>query len=241
MATYNGDFYINRHETTVYAAETILTIVQEIISETKSAVDVGCGVGTWLFVLKEKGTKDILGIDGDWVNIDHLVIPSISFMQYDLNKEINLNKRYDLAISLEVAEHLLPQSAKGFVTSLTNMADFVLFSAAIPGQGGINHINEQWPDYWIDLFKEYGYVGLDIIRRQIWNDKLIPVIYKQNILLFVKKDRITDLKLPCTITEAIPLSVVHPELFLTLSIKESFKSLCKAVKRRIKREIGINS
>ncbi|MFZ0282428.1 MAG: methyltransferase domain-containing protein [Bacteroidales bacterium] len=242
MPTYNGDFYKNRHAATVYAAETVLSIVQEIIiSEINSAVDVGCGVGTWLHVLKEKGAKDILGIDGDWVNMDHLVIPAISFMQHDLNKKIILNKRYDLAISLEVAEHLLPQSAKGFIASLTNMADFVLFSAAIPGQGGTNHINEQWPDYWIALFKEQGYAGLDIIRRQIWNYISIPFIYKQNILLFVKEERIADLKLPCAITEAIPLSIVHPELFLNLPIRESFKLLCKSIQRRIKRETGVNS
>jgi len=217
----------------------ILLIVQKLIPDINSAVDLGCGVGTWLSVLKEAGTKDILGIDGNWVNKDHLVINDESFMEYDLNKEVKLNKRYDLAISLEAAEHLPPESAYISIFSLTNLSDFVLFSAAIPHQGGDNHINEQWPDYWINLFKKRGYVGFDIIRNQIWNDQLIPFWYRQNIILFSKKERIPDLKFLHNPYQSAPLSIVHPELYLQnnkmkhipLSIKQSLKFLYKAIKK----------
>lgn len=124
------------------------------------------------------------------------------------------------------------------------MSDIVLFSAAIPGQGGENHINEQWPEFWSGLFNERGYVGLDFVRRRIWNDRRIPYWYKQNILLYVKEERISDLKLQDGFTQCFPLSVVHPELFLNIkepSIKRSMELLLKAIKRRIERELKIGN
>ncbi len=104
----------------------------------------GCGVGTWLSVMMEKGIKDVMGLDGEWVEASMLVIPTEAFVKTDLNKSIRVRRRFDLAISLEVAEHLSAERAKGFVHDVTRLADFILFSAAVPFQGGRNHINEQW-------------------------------------------------------------------------------------------------
>lgn len=95
-------------------------------------------------------------------------------MEHDLSEDPRLTKKYDLAISLEVVEHLSSESANMFIACFTNMSDIVLFSAAIPGQGGENHINEQWPEYWSGLFNERGYVGLNFARRRVWNDRRIP-------------------------------------------------------------------
>ncbi|MBD2526702.1 bifunctional 2-polyprenyl-6-hydroxyphenol methylase/3-demethylubiquinol 3-O-methyltransferase UbiG [Nostoc sp. FACHB-133] len=213
MNVYKDKFYRDRHEKTVYSAQTILSIILDTLPTVMSAVDVGCGVGTWLSVLRNIGIEEIQGIDGSWVNKELLQIPVENFMIHDLNIPINFNKKFDLAISLEVAEHLPEVIAQSFVTSLTKSADFVLFSAAIPYQGGQNHVNERWLEYWNNLFHQCGYIGLDIVRRRIWNDNMIPVWYRQNIILFALEKRIPELKLQYEIAELTPVSIIHPEIY----------------------------
>ena len=237
MNLYNNEFYENRHRNTVYSAEIILSIVGEVLPRIASAVDVGCGVGTWLNVLKERGATDIQGIDGDWVNRDFLRIPSEDFLEHDLNRSIKLNKKFDLAISLEVAEHIEPDNARNFVSSLASLSDFMLFSAAIPNQGGVGHLNEQWPDYWISLFRDEGFVGMDIVRKRIWDDESIPFWYRQNILLFVKETRIPDVKV-ANLSDTIPGELYlmsFKRAMIPPNIMQSLQYLFKAVKRRIKR------
>jgi len=216
MDVYKDKFFKNRHEKTLYSAELILSIILEILPKIESAVDIGCGVGTWLSVLKAKGINDIKGIDGYWVNEKHLQIPRESFLPFNFTKEKFLfnNRRFDLGISLEVAEHLPEEQAISFVDLLTKLSDFILFSAAIPHQGGRHHVNEQWLDYWLDLFYLRGFVGLDVIRKKIWNDQNVPPWYKQNAVLLVSKDRIHELKLNDDITNLYPLSIVHPSTYL---------------------------
>lgn len=147
MRAYKNIYYRNRNAATHHSAQTILSMVLEWFPTIHSVADFGCGVGAWLAASKEKGIQEIQGVDGKWVNQDLLVIPRECFMIADLNAPISLPRRFDLAISLEVAEHLPEQCAKGFVDSLVKASDLVLFSAAIPQQGGRNHYNEQWPDY----------------------------------------------------------------------------------------------
>lgn len=96
-----------------------------------------------------------------------------------------LNQKYDLCISLEVAEHLSEANAKNFVDFLCEASDVVLFSAAIKYQGGTNHINEQWQSYWIDLFKSNSYEWLDLFRPSLWNNTSVAWWYRQNTFLFV--------------------------------------------------------
>lgn len=192
---YDREFYRFLHQQTVYAARTVLAEVFSVCPEIRSVVDLGCGTATWLAVLRESGIRDIQGADGPWVEKEFLHIPMEKFRPVDLKKPIDLGRKYDLAISLEVAEHLSPDAAGTFIASLTGLADFVLFSAAIPHQGGRNHINEQWPEYWVQLFQKNGFVAVDFIRARIWNDEEIPNCYRQNILMFIKQNRIGELQL----------------------------------------------
>ena len=242
---YKHDFYKDRHRNTIYAANKMLSIALEVLPEVHSAVDFGCAVGTWLSVLQEKGVTDILGLDGDWVKQDMLEIPRENFHQVDLETRINLDKKYDLAISLEVAEHLRPEVAGRFVDSLVNAADFVLFSAAIPGQGGTNHINLQWQDYWVSLFKERGFIGLDIIRPNIWDEEKIASYYCQQCFLFVRQTRMKDLRVPGlpVCGEHFPIRVIHPRFYLSfylsqITVKGSWKLFRRAVKHRIRTRIN---
>jgi len=213
---YDVDFYKDRHQQTLHAARKILSIVLNAIPPVDSAIDFGCGVGTWLSVLAERGARTIQGMDGPWVEKAFLVIPETCFRRTDFEQEQHFAQRYDLAISLEVAEHLQPEYAAHFIAMLTAASDFVLFSAAIPFQGGNGHFNEQWPDYWAGLFQKQSYSVVDFIRRNVWNDRDIPLWYRQNTLFFVKNSRLGDLRLPCheLYTNQEQLTLVHPDYYL---------------------------
>lgn len=238
---YSSNFYENRHLNTVYSANLILSILLERIPSVRSAVDIGCGVGTWLAALKEKGIQNIHGMDGKWVDKNYLVIPQDCFTQVDImTMGLNKSSRYDLAISLEVAEHLPIDFAKDFVLLLTELSDNVLFSAAIPFQGGQNHINEQWQHYWVNLFSTYKYDVIDFIRPLIWADENIPFWYKQNILFFSKRSnsKVTSTNLLNIEKFDISLDLIHPDLYLLKSspkigIRSSFKLLKYSIKNYI--------
>lgn len=240
--SYKHNFYKDRHQGTIDAANTILSLVIDMIPEVRSGVDFGCGVGTWLSVLKERGADEVLGLEGSWVDENLLKITKQELSQVNFEEGVALDKKYDIAISLEVAEHLKSDTAPGFVEAITNASDFVLFSAAIPFQGGTNHVNEQWPDYWIELYEARGYCLIDFIRMKIWDDDSIPFWYKQNILMFVKEDRVKDLVLPDPASIRFPVSVVHPEAYLSKmkkmnSVRGSLKLFPRAVKNWLKNKI----
>lgn len=247
---YGHDFFKDYHKASVYSARAVLPIVLGALPPVRSAVDLGCGVGTWLSVIKKNGVEEILGLDGDWVEKDLLEIPIGDFREAFFDKPVALDKRYDLAISLEVAEHLPPENAESFVDSLVTASDFVLFSAAVPKQGGTNHLNEQWPDYWAAMFRDKGYKCLDFVRCHIWRDKEILPWYRQNIIFFAKNERANEVN-PQTRNgwdDGDPISLVHPDLFLNkadhlsyletreLPIKESWAMLKKSIRNRIKRQ-----
>lgn len=195
------------HEELVHNFAAPREVVPLLISLAKpsSVLDVGCGIGTWLRVFEENGVTDYLGVDGDYVNRDLLKISGANFKAKDLRTEWSLNRKFDLVICLEVAEHLPEENADQLVKMLISHGDAIIFSAAIPNQGGQNHLNEQWPEYWQAIFARYGYHFHDVIRPLIWSNPNVNWWYKQNMFL-VKK----DVPKPAPFNS---LSVVHPELF----------------------------
>jgi SAM-dependent methyltransferase len=199
----------NRH-----AARVILGMLFEIYRPA-SALDVGCGLGTWLAAAQELGVEDVQGVDGEWLNKSQLRISEKLVQVLDLEKPFDLGRRFDLAICLEVAEHLGEKSARGLVASLVKHADVVLFSAAIPHQGGHHHVNEQWPDYWHSLFAERRFDTLDILRAHIWKDPSILWWLRQNLLLMVRKSLLESGRAFSKLRQpASPLSMVHPDFYL---------------------------
>ena len=155
------------------------------------------------------GVNDIYGIDGDYVNRNLLFenVTSDEFGALDLSSSFDLNRKFDLAISLEVAEHIDSSSSSTFVDSLCRHSDLVIFGAATENQGGQNHLNEQWPEYWIDLFKKNGFHCYDIIRPLIWENNKIDWWYRQNVLVF-SKNKLNDY------SESLSMfSIIHPDHF----------------------------
>jgi hypothetical protein len=245
---YGQDFYSQRHGSTSVSARKVLGKIVQFLPRIDSAVDLGCGVGTWLLTLKETyGVREVLGVEGEWLDRKLLLISESEFRAADLSHELRLGRKFDLAISLEVAEHIASEFAPVFVRSLVNASDFVLFSAAIPGQGGVNHYNEQWPGYWYELFYDEGYVAVDILRTTFWNDSDVGVQYRQNAILYVNEGRVADLRIPnaSLFSGEVPLSLVHPDLFqskvrrLSPSVRGALRILKDAVWRGVRRKFSI--
>ena len=95
--------------------------------------------------------------------MENLPIPKKNFFAVDLKRPLQLERRFDLVLSLEVAEHLPEECAATFVESLIGLGSVILFSAAIPFQGGTHHVNEQWSNYWVKNFQEREYVVIDTL------------------------------------------------------------------------------
>ncbi len=213
---YTKEFYKVQQEGSRRSAERIVPIVLELFRP-HSVVDVGCGVGTWLAAFAAQGITDIQGVDGDYVDRGHLQIAQDKFIAQDLTEPIRLGRCFDLVLCLEVAEHLDQAHAAAFIDSLVNLGPRVLFSAAIPYQGGTHHVNEQWPEYWARLFATHNYVAIDYFRPKIWHDDAVDWWYAQNLLLYVDRTAFEAdaiLRREATKTATFPLSLVHPKRYL---------------------------
>ncbi|HUM35307.1 MAG TPA: methyltransferase domain-containing protein [Anaerolineae bacterium] len=213
---YGERFYSEaRQDGSRRSARRILSWLLPMVAA-RSAADVGCGTGTWLAVCRELGVNDVLGLDGPWVPRDRLAIPPECFKETDLRQPFAVPRRFDLALSLEVGEHLPQDCARGFIESLAKLAQVVLFSAAVPGQSGTGHVNEQWPAFWEELFAECGFQAVDCVREQFWEDDAVEPWYIQNALLYVQRSALAQY--PGLAADARVGShvraLVHPRLFL---------------------------
>ena len=207
----------------------ILNILRENDINISSVVDFWCGIWTWLASFKDNGVPEILWLDGERYKKTLLEkhIKNTQFKIVDLEKPIILEQSYDLVVSLEVAEHISEDNVDTFIKSLTDAGKIILFSVAIPNQGGDHHINEQWPSYWIWKFLKHDYVFYDCIRDKIWDNPEIEVRYKQNIFLVTHKD------ITLNITQWYIYDIVHPEYWKRYEgVKSIFKMLLREIKKK---------
>jgi SAM-dependent methyltransferase len=235
--TYDHDFFEMIRQGSAMSARLVVPMIVDLFKP-NSVLDAGCGVGTWLAEFDRNGVRDYLGIDGDYVDVSQLSIPEKRFRPTDLRRRFNVGS-FDLTCSLEVAEHLPASSADDFVASLVASSPIVVFSAAIPYQGGVDHINEQWPTYWAQKFKANGYAVFDPLRAAIKNNRGIEVWYRQNILVYCRPDAA-----PPTMSESPleDLDFVHPEFYQSIvsqalnavpSGRKSMQGLIVAARRRL--------
>ncbi len=223
------------------APREIAPVIYELL-QPQSVVDVGCGVGTFLYAFKEEGVKKVLGLDGPWVNRDLLAkyLTDDEFRECELEQDFVLEQKFDLVVSLEVAEHLRPESAHRFVKNLLQAGKVILFSAATPHQGGQNHLNEQWQSYWAAKFASHGYVLHDVLRPLFWDNEKVDLWYRQNIVLVTP----AGYSLPPSLSEIPVVNAVHPQMYLNkaqrlkaienghLPVKSYFKMLLKSILRQ---------
>lgn len=200
----------------VDSAAVIVPLVLNLLPPIDTVLDVGCGEGWFAAEFKRRGCR-VHGLDHP--STDAVALVPIDFIPADLTRPLRaqLTGRFDLVVSLEVAEHLPPERASSFVADLCALAPIVLFSAAIPGQGGVNHVNEQWPDYWWKLFDDHGYTTSGFLRWLIWSDDRVENWYRQNLLLAVNEEMwrggVPNVSTHDFTVDAPPASVVHPVLW----------------------------
>ena len=237
---YERSFYQTMADGATGSSAVVVPLILEYVTPT-SIVDVGCGPGGWLAEFRRHGIEDVLGIDGPWVDPAMLEIPKERFRVADVGQPIQESRRFDLVVSLETGEHLPPESAATFVKSLVGLGSLIVFSAAIPFQGGNNHFNEQWPDYWASLFDAHGYTFVDCVRPRIWNNPNVEWWYAQNTFFVVERARLDEfpkLQAAAAETRSGQLSIVHPRAYVENAARakrpaELVQATLGAIKRQL--------
>ncbi len=205
---YTPAFYDGQSTGSVSSA-TVMVPMFAALTNPSSVLDVGCGIGGWVATWLDSGV-DAVGVDGDYVPRDQLRVPADRFIDHDLTTLLDLGRRFDLVTCLEVAEHLPAEKAETLISSLCRHADVIVFSAAIPGQGGTGHVNERWLSFWAALFAAHGYQPYDLLRSQLWWDERCEWWYRQNVIVFATGEVAHEHGWP---EMTGPLDMVHPELF----------------------------
>jgi SAM-dependent methyltransferase len=213
MSDYDSSYFARLMPESYRSAQEIIPLLLEHYRPS-SAVDVGCGVGSWAKALEECGVEDVIGIDSNYIDQNMLMIDRTHFLAVDLAQSFDLERKFDLVVSVEVAEHLPYDRASGFVRDLADLGDVILFSAALPYQAGVNHLNENWLEFWAILFMRSDFVAVDLVRPTIWYNRSISYWYRQNILVFIKKQKAQSLFPSICIEARRPLTYVHPQLFM---------------------------
>jgi SAM-dependent methyltransferase len=209
---YNNLFFDYVDSGAMRSAEVFTRLLMPEL-KAQSMLDVGCGRGGWASRWKAAGCTSVLGIDGDYVDRKSLYVSEDEFEVVDLNKPFDLGRRFNLVQSLEVAEHLRPETSETFVRSLVNHGDIVLFSAAIPGQGGTQHINERPLEFWRGLFAQHGYRSYDFIRPLTSDNRQVEPWYRFNSIIYASDAGRQKLSEPIRKTEVPvgkPLAQVAP-------------------------------
>jgi SAM-dependent methyltransferase len=203
---FDTDYFGWQGDSAERSAQVVVPLVVERLRP-KSVVDVGCGSGGWLKVFVEHGVTDVVGIDGPYVRREALRIEPTAFVAQDLAEPFELDRRFDLALSLEAAHYVSEEHAEGLVDSIAKLAPAVLFGAAVPHQGGGPGRNRQWPSWWAKLFAAHGFRAVDWLRPIVWEDDRVDWWYAQNTILFLADGGVGERILP----------LVHPGLAAELA------------------------
>jgi len=245
LGRYYDDHWYDKQLVELLASARIYVAYLRQFVQPRSVLDVGCGRGPWLKAWRENGSATLIGYDGHWNSQSKMIDAAIEFRSIDLNEPFSVPQPVDLVMTLEVAEHLLPRSAKSFVASLAGASDLVLFGAAYSHQGGTQHINEQRHSYWGRLFGDCGFVPFDLLRPVFWGDPRICYWYRQNTFLYAKTNSaacssliaqglapLTDVSFMDCIHPVLYEMKVHAQIAFRAHLADLLPSFVRAVKRR---------
>lgn len=179
---YDEDYYDSIEDDSQRSAAVIVPMFLDLV-QPKSVVDFGCGAGHFLKPCLDAGIEDVVGVDQQYFGEG--VLPKEKFHQADLTLPLNLHRKFDLAICVEVAEHLHESKAARLIETLTSHSSVILFSAAVPMQGGEGHYNERWPEYWQWHFNNHGFTMSGTPRLDLWQNRRVSYWYRQNLFLVV--------------------------------------------------------
>ena len=151
----------------------------------KLVYDIGCGPGTYVNSMRD------VGVNAYGYDIDERVNGNQYLSTFDFTKG-TLSQPCDLALCLEVAEHIDEKFADTFVKNLTSAIEqhvLLVWTAAVPGQGGIGHINCQPKEYWEGKITNHGFMRIPTLE-----DELKQYVYRSihmgwfinNLMVFQK-------------------------------------------------------
>lgn len=193
-AIYDKDFY---EEDVEIPANNSAAIISNSIIKTfnpKSVIDVGCGTGALLFQLQNDGCQ-VVGLEYSEAGLQYCRERNVRAIKFNIEKDtFSFDKfgRFDVAISMEVAEHLAAIFADRYIELLTTLSSVVIFTAATPGQGGTDHVNEQPHSYWITKFQQQSFIfdeELTILWRLQWEKSgSVAGWYYRNLMIFRRHD-----------------------------------------------------
>jgi SAM-dependent methyltransferase len=223
-------------------AQRVLKPVFNILGVPASFLDIGGGAGSWCAAAKDLGVQRVCLVDACPPN---QVIPELSQeeqVQANLEAGIPNQGRFDLVICIEVIEHLSDDAADRLIGQMTSSTNFILFSAAIPGQGGIGHISERLHDYWHAKFSLFQFEKYDVVRPMLISSPDIASIHRQNLFLYAKKGcahSLADLPQICEDMELIRAehlkSLYNKE---PIDLRTALGAIPNALRRSIGRRVG---
>lgn len=191
---YGKEFYDETARRAKNAAEICAQVLKKFVN-VKSVIDVGAGTGVWTRVFLEQFPDIRLAqvVDLDKRNFlpfnnigsdTRLILSSCNFeTDAFVSEDI-----FDLGICTEVLEHIDMRAANFVLSQLAKSCRLLIFSAAVPGQGGTHHINEQTLAYWSNLLKSFGFSPLDVLRHELKGESnSVPDYYANNCLLWVNR------------------------------------------------------
>jgi len=243
---YSKAFYNDQSDGSARSATLAIRSLVEHIPFVRTVLDIGCGRGTWVKAFQDQGL-DAHGVDGPWAQESGLVVSEDHFTSFNFALSptpfsIKLpREKFDLVTSFEVLEHITADRADNMVELIASKGDLALIGAAMPGQGGTDHVNEQWPEYWANKFKAAGYTPLDCIRPLWWNNSQIETWYAQNTILYARGDALESVREFAT-TVALanlenPLPLIHPVMLEYLQQRYNPISQTKHLIRGIRNKI----
>jgi SAM-dependent methyltransferase len=185
---YDAEYYAQTIEGP--AARSAVTIAAAIFTDLKpsSVIDVGCGTGVLLEALRARGCE-VFGLEYAEAALKYCRARRLNVRQFDLERQVFTDTRtFDVAVSMEVAEHLPERVADRYVDLLTRLSPVIVFTAAPPGQGGSDHVNEQPPAYWIAKFQQRGFAHAEELSQR-WRERWkaagdVESWYYKNLMIF---------------------------------------------------------
>jgi SAM-dependent methyltransferase len=191
---YDRCYYLEHEEPSMAQAADV--IASSIMSEfsPRSVVDVGCGTGLLLLALKRIGVQDCRGAEYSEAALEICKKRGIDVVKFDLEQDVELGLKADVVVSTEVAEHLPASCADHFVDILCGIADTIILTASPPSRwGGVNHVNEQPNEYWIEKFvsRNYKYLSEPSMKwRKHWKDRDVTICFTTSLMLFKREPKV---------------------------------------------------
>lgn len=206
--------YFDKHKMAARkSARHVVPFVMSVIRPI-SIADIGCGSGQWTKEFISNGVKRAYAFDAFASPCWGVADNSVDFQKIDLEDCVADFPDVELVCWLEVAEHLSKSSCNRILSYIVERTDAILFSCAVPGQGGTGHISERRLSDWVSDFKEFGFCCQDILRPRFWNDENISWWYRQNAVIFAKENSVASnairsFRLPTF----RGMDLIHPDLF----------------------------